>query len=501
MDLGSKSNDSDEEPTATPMKGIEGIRSTTTSNPRPAAGAAGERAGVSGSKRKRRRKHYVYLVFDDWTYGYSIHKVNLSRRRNKQTAFSAPPDAACLPPALFRLEAPHGSPEYFASAFGTRILTMHTRDPGATDCWPGPSMTFCPGHEYPINPIYLSVGDTTLFCLSETSFEMLHWEPLCPPPLGQRRSREWSWQRLEHPPFKGYNVTSYAVHPEACTIFVSTKRDDDIAAATFAFDTAKHTWEQLGSWALPFSGRGHFDPHLNAFNSNTDTLGQVYSCCLPSSSTGHGLEWKLGKEKLFSQDPAERHVGATLVYMGHSKFCLVQCVSNSIEGESNGQELKEEEGDVGGPVCRTEDWGADPELDEEADVQELKEEGDVQELKEKGDEDEVYDQELMDEVYDQKLMEERYVPGCSLYHLTTFSLSYDINGDLLPERGPMPTAISMPTAPVGLAGLCRQPYPGHRHRESGSDLMTGNTCRLLYYKVPDAITRAYLVEDPVAFCM
>ena len=37
---------------------------------------------------------------------------------------------------------------------------------------------------------------------------------------------------------------------------------------------------------------------------------------------------KLSTKKLFSDDPTERHVGATLVYMGgRSKFCLVLCVS------------------------------------------------------------------------------------------------------------------------------------------------------------------------------
>lgn len=38
--------------------------------------------------------------------------------------------------------------------------------------------------------------------------------------------------------------------------------------------------------------------------------------------------WKLSKEKLFCEDPAEEHIGATLVYMGsRNKFCLVQCLS------------------------------------------------------------------------------------------------------------------------------------------------------------------------------
>uniref|UniRef100_N1QXG2 Uncharacterized protein n=1 Tax=Aegilops tauschii TaxID=37682 RepID=N1QXG2_AEGTA len=268
---------------------------------------------------------------------------------------------------------------------------MHTRDPGGHRLLAGTfvpmldvssmSMTFCPGHEYPINPIYLSVGNTTLFCLSESSFEMLHWEPLCPPPLGQRRSREWAWQRLGHPPFEKYTVTSYAVHPEACAIFVSTKRDEDIAAATFAFDTAKHTWERLGSWALPFAGRGHFDPHLNAFvglSKDPGTLAKSTPAACPAPALATAL----------SGSSARRSCSARTQLRG-IKFCLVQCVSNSIEGESNGQELKEEEGIVGGPVCRTGEWGAHLELDEE---------GDVQELKEEEDEDEGYDQELMDEV-------------------------------------------------------------------------------------------------------
>uniref|UniRef100_A0A453I9X2 Uncharacterized protein n=4 Tax=Aegilops tauschii subsp. strangulata TaxID=200361 RepID=A0A453I9X2_AEGTS len=501
-------------PMATPLKGVEGTRvarnpenvylppMARTAQEGDEQGGTSSTRSLSGSTRKR-RKHYLYLVFDDWAYGYSIRRINLfpDSRRRKQTAFSARADVQCLPPALFRLEAAHGSLEYFASAFGTRILAMHTRDPGGKRLLAGTfvpmldvsslSMTFCPGQEYPINPIYLSAGNK-LFCLSEASFEMLQWEPLCPPPLGRRRKKEWSWQRLEDPPFRKYMVTSYAVdvNPEACTFLVSTKY------GTFSYHTARNRWSQVGSWVLPFDGRGHFNTHLVAFvglSKHKHTLGQLYSC---QFNAGGDPTIKLGKEKLFSQDPTERHVGATLVYLGpvymeqdftgRTKFCLVECVA--IEGDGAGQELKEER-----DVSRS-GYSADQEVKVEADVadQEVKEEADVagqglqegrdvsqsgysadQELKEEAD---VADQALKekgvvswpgcsteDDSAVQEFNEQRdaWPPGCSLYRLTTFSLSYDNKGDLT----------------------------------------TANSHRVQYYKVPEAITKSYLVEDPVAFCM
>uniref|UniRef100_M8B2J4 F-box domain-containing protein n=1 Tax=Aegilops tauschii TaxID=37682 RepID=M8B2J4_AEGTA len=123
-------------------------------------------------------------------------------------------------------------------------------------------------------------------------------------------------------------------------LLVSTKKEG--IAATFTYDAEELSWKQLGNWVLPFAGRGHFDPLLNAFvglSKDPDTLGQLYSSYLPSSGETPPVS-KLGKEKLFSEDPAERHVGATLIYMGRrGKFCLVECVCID-------QGLKEE-GDVG----------------------------------------------------------------------------------------------------------------------------------------------------------
>jgi hypothetical protein len=45
-------------------------------------------------------------------------------------------------------------------------------------------------------------------------------------------------------------------------------------------------------------------------------------------------------------DPAETHVGATLVYMGATAFCLVQCVAIDVVAYQKHQKWKlvEEEG-------------------------------------------------------------------------------------------------------------------------------------------------------------
>ncbi|XBI38732.1 hypothetical protein VPH35_123669 [Triticum aestivum] len=290
-----------------------------------------------GSRRgRRRRRHHLYIVFDDWSCGYSIRKLNLTAAVSGQ----ADDDVPDLPPAFFRLEATHGCAEYFASAFGTRILAMSTRDPAGRRLLAGTfvpmldvrsmSMTFGPGQEYPINPIYLSVGNK-LFSLSESSFEILVWEPTCPPPLGRSRGVEWSWERLPDPPFKVYTVASYAVHPDGRTLLVSTTKmnitDTEEEEATFTFDTEELSWKRLGKWALPFAGRCHFDPQLDAFvglSKDPDTLGRLCSCYALGSTAGPAPAWKLGKENLFSEDPAERHVGAILVYTGqHRKFCLL----------------------------------------------------------------------------------------------------------------------------------------------------------------------------------
>lgn len=122
------------------------------------------------------------------------------------------------------------------------------------------------------------------------------------------------------------DVISYAVYPDGPSLLLSTKK------STFTFHMKKSVWTKRGKWVLPFAGKAHFDDDLGIFiglSKDRETRGQLCSCDRASLNTD---EWpapdcKLCPEKLFSDNPRERHVSATLLYLGSkSKFCLVQCL-------------------------------------------------------------------------------------------------------------------------------------------------------------------------------
>jgi len=309
----------------------------------------GKRGGTEIPKRRRpivgeSWRRCLYLLFDDWRYGYTIRKVNLSppSQRHQQTAVLGNATVRRFPLPLFRLMAPRRSSKYFVSAFHPSfILAMHPREAAGESSerfFPmfdirSQSFSSGPGQEPQINPIYLPVGNK-LFTMTTLSFGMLCLE---------MPKMSWSSRDLPMPPFEVADVTSYSLLPDQRTFLVSTKMGTTLA--TFAFDTKELSWTRLGYWPLPFAGRGHFDPHLNALvglSKDAGTLGQFCSCDVPSSYTGDrqcsAPAWKLCREKLFSKDPSEKHVGATLVYMGgKSKFCLVQCLS--IKGDTSNARL------------------------------------------------------------------------------------------------------------------------------------------------------------------
>lgn len=97
-----------------------------------------------------------------------------------------------------------------------------------------------------------------------------------------------------------------------------------------AEDCMEGRWEALGEWMLPFDGGCHFDAKLNAWvglSACPDSIGHLIACDVIPARDGHCPSWKFSKETFFIEDPAERHIGATLVYVGHgSSFCLVECV-------------------------------------------------------------------------------------------------------------------------------------------------------------------------------
>ncbi|CAL4944328.1 unnamed protein product [Urochloa decumbens] len=313
---------------------------------------SGDRDGFRASKRRRR---HLYLVFDDWLWGYSIRKVNLSSSPSPSGSSNpndgdgdgvdspnnAFPAEHLMPPAVFRVEAQRGFPQHFtAAASGSKIIAVLSMRNGFEYRPSAPSasipvfdlrrraFTLGPRPEVDlVTPIFIPPGGR-VFALSADSFQFQVLEP-----GSGRCGREGQWRKLQmHPSFKReFSVSSYALHPDGRTIFVSTA-----SGGTFTFDTAAagdSNWTEHGRWKLPFAGRAHFDPDLDVwigFSRRKRTKGHLCACDAPRPDDGGERRpgWKVGKEKLFSEDPAEKHVGATLVCMeGQSEFCLVQCVS------------------------------------------------------------------------------------------------------------------------------------------------------------------------------
>ena len=163
---------------------------------------------------------------------------------------------------------------------------------------------------------------------------------------------------------------------------------------------------------------------------------------------------KLSKEKLLSDDPTERHVGATLVYMGgRSQFCLVQCVS--IDGDRDRADERcgcnlddEDDSDDERNGCHLEKYYCcDDDLLGVCDMEEEEEDSAADEMKD-------CDLKKQDE-QDATSRPRRY-----LVRLTSFTLKYDKNGDLT----------------------------------------TGGSCQVRYYRVPGGST-VPLLSNPVAFWM
>ncbi|CAN6322643.1 unnamed protein product [Urochloa humidicola] len=312
---------------------------------RPSSGGDGDRAV------KRRRRKHLYLVFDDWLWGYSIRKVNLSSSRSDPDDGADSPDAFPaehrMPPAVFRVEAQRGFPQHFtAAASGSKIIAVLSMRIGFEYRPLAPrasipifdlrrrAFTLGPRPELDLSlPIFIPAGGRVFALCADSSFHVLE-------PGGSGRCGEGQWRKLQmHPSFKSESsVSSYALHPDGRTIFVSMA-----SGGTFTFDTAaaedsNSNWTEHGRWKLPFTGRAHFDPDLDAWvglSRRSATRGHLCVCDAASTTRpddGGGRRrpaWKVGKERLFSEDPAEKHVGATLVSMGgsRSELCLVQCVS------------------------------------------------------------------------------------------------------------------------------------------------------------------------------
>jgi len=163
------------------------------------------------------------------------------------------------------------------------------------------------------------------------SFEVLSLAPTGDKqPWSTRPSMNWSWKSVPSPPPLNEDeiITSYVVHPDGHTIVMSVHDRDDprLAKGTYFFDTKHCDWRWHGEWVLPFQGQGFFDSGLDAWVGLHED-GYICTCQVASRSSTSTMQpdWKMSKDKLFCSE-SERHLGATLTYMGDTRFCLVECV-------------------------------------------------------------------------------------------------------------------------------------------------------------------------------
>ncbi|RLN34065.1 hypothetical protein C2845_PM03G15410 [Panicum miliaceum] len=311
-------------------------------------------------------RQHLYLVLPDTKDGVAFHKVDMDDDLDGDTAAESGALERLPEPPVLRIE--HQNMRDF-SAMGRNIIGMgfgtrwsrndEGRDKGDTLTFDTrtAALAIMPDlpegvRDHPVevavpvgNLLYVIEGGSPLvrpwedgdkFCMGLHCLKLDEqeddagnkdrwrwWED-----LSGYSSRRWLWS--SHPemlPLSGFGIRAHALHPVGRAFFVSVNCNyvrGDRGRGTFSYNTA-HYDAGLRAWV---------GLHEDAEGWRPD--GYLCSCDVPrlGRCAGAAPGWKLGKEKLFLEDPAERHVGAKLVDMGgDGTFCLVEIVMLDADGE------------------------------------------------------------------------------------------------------------------------------------------------------------------------
>ncbi|KAL6657213.1 hypothetical protein ACP70R_004993 [Stipagrostis hirtigluma subsp. patula] len=306
----------------------------------------------SSSKRRRRnggyarwsrprRKQHLYLALDDWPGGYSIHKIDADDILDQEPETGGGEHKLPAPAAVrIASPAPVPGPMAFAAAGtsifvatnplvrGPRAPAMFVYDTETAALTIGPRVP-----EWIFNLADAIAVDRKLYAVTSgfvPSVQVLSWAlNVTLDREAWEPAMEWSWKTLPGTaPIDGTTITSYALHPDGRTIFMS-------AYYTYSFDTGSNVWTNLGTWKLPFRGRAYFDGDLDAWVGLAEEDG--YICCCPVASRSAAAtrppERRMLKEKLFhakkDKNPTGNYLGITLTYMGDGGFCLVENIMHT----------------------------------------------------------------------------------------------------------------------------------------------------------------------------
>ncbi|XBJ27413.1 hypothetical protein VPH35_004679 [Triticum aestivum] len=306
------------------------------------------------------RKGHLYLVLNDWKKGFSIHKLDLHDGSDGG-------DLALRPP-VHRQSSEQTNYWSFAAVGSNIIATENLSSPGigcvtlAYDTETA-GLSIIPDLPKPLhghwihaaaagNQLYTFVGN--LDDQEGCSEGCMHHLEDVPPPTDREaywcgNRDHWSWSSIPSTlPFNVYQMLSIAVHPEGGgrTLFVSVEGGgasdpwsegagngalghfgEGIPSRTYSNDIESGKWTGHCEWGLPFFGQVHYNKELDAWvglhKAHGDPDGYISSC---------DPAWNLCMERLF--DPhaeamrlyRDRHVPASLVYMGDSTYCLVEVV-------------------------------------------------------------------------------------------------------------------------------------------------------------------------------
>ncbi|KAL6601269.1 hypothetical protein ACP70R_044489 [Stipagrostis hirtigluma subsp. patula] len=271
-------------------------------------------------------KQHLYLLLDDWDMGYSVFKLDVDSFDSD--ADDLPPKRFAEPPVA-RIEAPHLRHCSFVS-HGTKIFAMQPGE--ASPAIPAfdthtLALTVCPWPSFHRDygwPLFASAAGKLFLFIHDLAAYLGD-----PPPHGGKTP--WSWTAIRaRPPFYTFQVSCCALHPDGRTLFVSARQSDrSPAQGTFSFDAGRLEWTRHGDWLLPFAGQAYFDAELDAWvglcGERDGGAGHLCSCDVTpvAAELTSPPSCNLLEEKLFRKEPG-LHLSAKLVYMGDSKFCLVE---------------------------------------------------------------------------------------------------------------------------------------------------------------------------------
>ncbi|CAM0903106.1 unnamed protein product [Alopecurus aequalis] len=252
----------------------------------------------------------LHLLTKDWNEGYTLYKLDMDDMGSDSDTDGDMDSKALHLPRRPVVRLPGNHNQQFVAA-GGKIFDFCSSTGPQTEA--GPNAVFdtdtlgvaaIPRFQAPKNPgAFWAVGDTV--------------------PAGERR-----WEALPAPPFQPDFVMSRALHPNDSTMFMSIYN-----GGTFSFDARRRAWARHGRWMLPFSDEAYYVAALNRW-VGLCSVGHIVACPVLSPRPNRDVYWrdreeptcKTGKDMLFCDEP-DRHLLASLTYLGDAEFCLQETVT------------------------------------------------------------------------------------------------------------------------------------------------------------------------------